>query len=481
MKAKVLKAGCFCILLFLFFGLIRNVFMFKSRDGIYTLKRFYEQEENSIDLLILGSSHTTVDIDSAMLWDQYGIASYTLWGSGQPMWNTYYYMKEALKTQSPKLIILEGYTLTSDNNYGDQSSVIKNTYGLKWSQNKMDAIKASVPKSKYVDYMVEIGQYHNRYSEIDKNDFGANTSFPYIKEYKETEMSFGLYPSNIRPDIAAYQQSPVQHSMTKKNERYYRACIELAQEYGIPIMVVVSPYPVSAEDYAIFTQAEQIANEYGVQFVNGNNLYDVLGIDFSQDFADADHLNYSGCLKWTSYLGKVIDGTFSLPDRSKDEKYQSWEVNAQHINQMIYNHKFLYTGMPKQYIETIAASPHDYTVVVSLDGDYNNEEIDLSGVVSKYFNIPKSVFNKGKEGTWIIQDGKTIWSESGKEYFYHMQLGENDLSIEKSVGEPKQIIFNNVNQKKVKDGINILVYDNFTNMFVESVGFNAEGNYNCIK
>ena len=36
-----------------FFGLIRNVFMFKSRDGIYTLKRFYEQEENSIDLLIL--------------------------------------------------------------------------------------------------------------------------------------------------------------------------------------------------------------------------------------------------------------------------------------------------------------------------------------------------------------------------------------------------------------------------------------------
>ena len=43
-------------------------------------------------------------------------------------------------------------------------------------------------------------------------------------------------------------------------------------------MVVVSPYPVSAEDYAIFTQAEQIANEYGVQFVNGNNLYDVLGI-----------------------------------------------------------------------------------------------------------------------------------------------------------------------------------------------------------
>ena len=58
---------------------------------------------------------------------------------------------------------------------------------------------------------------------------------------------------------------------------------------------------------------------------------------------------------------------------------------------------------------------------------------------------------------------------------------KNDLSIEKNVGEPKQIIFNNVNQKKVKDGINILVYDNFTNMFVESVGFNAEGNYNCIK
>lgn len=80
MKIKVTKVVSFCLLMILGFFLIRNIFMFKSRDGIYTLKKFYEQDENAIDLLILGSSHATIDIDSATLWDKDGIASYTLWG-----------------------------------------------------------------------------------------------------------------------------------------------------------------------------------------------------------------------------------------------------------------------------------------------------------------------------------------------------------------------------------------------------------------
>ena len=34
-----------------------KVFSFKYGDGIYSVTTFYEQEEDSVDLLILGSSH----------------------------------------------------------------------------------------------------------------------------------------------------------------------------------------------------------------------------------------------------------------------------------------------------------------------------------------------------------------------------------------------------------------------------------------
>lgn len=401
-------------------------------------------------------------------------------GGGQPIWNTYFYLKEALKTQTPQLIILEGYTLMTDYDFAESSSVIKNTYGLKWSDNKVNAIRASVPEDKYIDYLIEIGQYHNRYSEIDRNDFGANNVFPYFDDYKGSEMSFGLCVSNTRPDIDLYDQTITDVSMTAKNEFYYRACIELAQEHNIPILVVVSPYPLSADEYAVFMQAEQIASEYDVEFINGNRLYDDINIDFATDFADGDHMNYRGCLKWTRYLEKIIN-TYSLPNRKNDAKYRSWEINAEWINQIMYDHQFLYIGTPFDYIEAIDKSLERYTVVISLDGDYTNEEIDLSSSLYKCFNISEQIFRSGKEGAWVIRNNEIVWSSTEDEYFYHMQLEYDDLALEKSTSGSKQIIFNNVNLKKVKNGLNILIYDNFTNILVEAVGFNAEGNYNCIK
>lgn len=480
MKKNIFRSLCFFLTLLLFLSIIHNIFSFKSRDGIYNMKKFYEQDENSIDLLIIGSSHTTVDIDSAMLWNKYGIASYTLWGSGQPIWNSYFYLVEALKTQKPKLIILEGYTLTTDYQYGESDSIIKNTYGLKWSANKIEALRASVPETEYINYLIELGQYHNRYVELDKNDFGMEKVFPYIDEYKGTEMSFALDTTNVQPDIAAYSQD-LNTYMTEKNEYYYRSFIELAQENNIPILIAISPYPLSANEYSIFCQAEKIAREYNVEFINGNNIYEEIGIDFQTDFADGDHLNYVGCLKWTEYLAKEVE-KYSLPNHKNDEKYNSWEINARYINRFIYNHEFQLIGTPVEYINAMSSNMEDYTIVLSLDGTYKNENIDLSPILSAQFNIPKAYWDLEVNGAWIISAGEIIWNSDSDNCFYHLDLGNNDLSLEKNEKtKSTQILFNNIDLKKVQNGINILIYDNFTHSLVEAVGFDAKGNYNCIK
>lgn len=64
----------------------------------------------------MGSSHSFVNFNNGTLYEEYGIASYDLGGSLQPMWNSYYDLKEALKTQTPELIVLEGYGTTYDLN-----------------------------------------------------------------------------------------------------------------------------------------------------------------------------------------------------------------------------------------------------------------------------------------------------------------------------------------------------------------------------
>ena len=70
----------------------------KSYDGSLMMQNFYEQPENSIDLLCIGSSHAFIDINTGVLWDEYGIPSYVLGGSLQPFWNTYYNLLHHMTT-----------------------------------------------------------------------------------------------------------------------------------------------------------------------------------------------------------------------------------------------------------------------------------------------------------------------------------------------------------------------------------------------
>jgi len=124
---KTLKTFLLLIFVLVLLFEYHSVFSFKYGDGMYSIEAFYAQEENSVDLLVLGSSHAFEDVNTGTMWKNYGMAAYDLCGSIQPMWNAYYYLREALKTQTPKLVVLEAYTITRDDEYSDESRIIKNS------------------------------------------------------------------------------------------------------------------------------------------------------------------------------------------------------------------------------------------------------------------------------------------------------------------------------------------------------------------
>lgn len=42
----------------------------------------------------------------------------------------------------------------------------KNNYGLKFSEDKINSVKVSAPKEKWIEYLLEYPTYHSRYGEI---------------------------------------------------------------------------------------------------------------------------------------------------------------------------------------------------------------------------------------------------------------------------------------------------------------------------
>ena len=96
---KIFKAS-FKVVLFLFIFavllyLVMCVLLFKQEDGALPMRNFYDLPENTVDVLFLGSSHMGMNLSTDILWNKYGIAGYKCWGSVQPIWNTYYYLKVA--------------------------------------------------------------------------------------------------------------------------------------------------------------------------------------------------------------------------------------------------------------------------------------------------------------------------------------------------------------------------------------------------
>lgn len=423
-------------------------------------------------VLVLGSSHAFEDFNTGTLWDEYGMASYVLGGSMQPLWNSYYYLKEALKTQTSELVILEGYLVTGDSEFLD--GLIKNTYGLKWSLDKIAAIKASAPEEKWGEFLLEYAQYHARYTDLEIEDFKKNQGNRLFDDWK----GFGC---NMRTTSLEYVDMSSVIEKTEvfyKTELYYRKIIVLAQNNNIPIAIVISPY-AGINEYAQqkFNLVRDIAAEYDVSFLNCNLLVEEIGLDYSTDVSDEAHLNYRGNQKFSRYIGKYLKETFEISDRRGDDRYDTWQRNADFIRQMIKD-QILIKMYDKNRILQLIQDPN-YWIVISVDGFCNTSDENLNSFYELF-----GIWDKSLNGVWIKRNNE-VEGCFGLEEKKFIRTSAHDFGLTRSFGEEGRyfnaIIFDNEQCQKVNSGINVLVYDTLTEKVADIFGVDAGNNYSVVR
>lgn len=448
--------------------LVSCIFQYKFEDGIYQMKYFYEQKKDTVDVLVLGSSHAYCDINTGILYHDYGVAAYDLCGSMQPIWNSYYDLVEALKTQQPKLIILEGFRLTQQNDYDEDAIVIKNTYGMKWSLNKYNAICASVAKENVRNYLCEWIQWHIRYKELGNNDFEMrkNNDF-YYNTWK------GFLPIFYTKEFSYVNiENAEKIPLTDKVENYYRKILELAQENNIPILIVVSPYSsYSTTDAGMYETAKEIAEEYDVVFIDYNKKYADLKMDYSVDCADEGHLNWKGTQKYTNALGQYITEHYYVPDRRNDIAYNSWEQNANNINRKEQNNVLTQIMDTTSYVNQLINVGEDYTIILNLSGsNYRNTQWERLFIK---LGIDKQQYDLG--GTWIITGKEVIYKSSQSENYICFSLDHNDeLVVEQNTNNTQNIMINQMNYIRTYEGGTVVVWDNRLSCLVDHVAILPE-------
>lgn len=315
---KGIKIICFTVLLGIITARVGAILNWKESTGIM---RFYQYDKNSIDVAFYGSSRCFCTVNTAWLWDKYGMAAYNMGESGQNIGTTYYYMKETLKTQKPKVMAVEARFLThTDKGFGN-GNLYRNTLNMKWSQNSVDNIHYTVDLAEQSDEIkqfvfLKFPVFHSRYNEITEEDFQpvavdeSRYNGAWTCESYETPAACGVKDRK---------------ELTEDQIGWMDKMIALAKENEIDLIFWIAPYILQEENMMEFNAMKDYANEKGIPFLNFNEIYQEAGIDYGTDMRKENgagsHLNNFGAKKVTEYLGEYIWKNYQLEDHRTDESY----------------------------------------------------------------------------------------------------------------------------------------------------------------
>ncbi len=321
----LVRTAVFAVVLFIVLFYTLYVLVPKYDYGICSITNLYQQEEDAVDVLVLGTSLAYAGINTNVLWEEYGIASYNLCGAEQSYWISYYYLEEALKTQTPRLILLDAKASTYPRDYSSRGRTFLGTTGIADLSTRLKAIRASVKEEDYLSFVLGFPQLHSYYSQMTWDNFayppdnaGRGADWKGYIEATVTE-------EHSRPSLV-WVETKV--DLQVRQEEYLRKIMALAQRENIPLMIVGIPNPDYANDHMYYNTVWGIAEEYGVSYVNYNDPSIRFGLTYSSCFADWQHLNVKGSVIFSRKLGADLKDMFDLPDRRGEEKYESWNTCA---------------------------------------------------------------------------------------------------------------------------------------------------------
>lgn len=279
----------------------------ESKDNTHNkVEGFYQLQDNSIDVLFMGTSHTYYGFNPAVLWKNTGLNSYIFAGQCQPMEVTYHYLEEALKTQNPRLVILDIFALSEDSNKCQTLGTYRvNVRDMKFSVNKIQAYQ-SMKNTNLFEEVFDISIYHDRISDLNGKDI--NDIFNPAKD-----LNFGYtlaYPSDIewnRDIVNTDKKKEIEDSRLEALMKIIKLC----EENEIELLLVKTPYYINESDAMMYNTVWQIAKDNKVQFIDYNKIFKDIDFTFDLD-GDSWHANAQGATKITNYLSNFIKKNYNI-------------------------------------------------------------------------------------------------------------------------------------------------------------------------
>lgn len=311
---KIIRIQCFLLFLLCVFVFLQERFTDFSEpqrrwNNIYS--------DVDYDVLFMGSSHSYCTFNPEWFKDSLvGLNSFNLSSSRQNIVQTYYNLREVLKYQKPKYIILEIHSLFIVEDPNKVGFIYENLDGMRFSWEKVQSIYHTVSPQYYVDALLPLVRQHadwkkprNWFTNINKDRTmpAQHGGFRVVKDKVISEKKY-------KRALKKRKKKNGRVNVSQKHKDYFHEFVMLCRQHDIKLVLVKTP---TLKQHYLNTKVNQFLNfyayKYQVPLYNLNYEFEQLKLGRS-DFLDEGHMSYKGAEKICRYLGKKLlhDGVVQL-------------------------------------------------------------------------------------------------------------------------------------------------------------------------
>lgn len=323
---KVIKIIIFLVIFSL--NIIKLGYVFMPRYVTFDIiKSYMQMPKNAIDVLFVGDSDLYSGISPMELYQNYGITSANYGSPAASNVLMYYMLKEALKTQSPKVVIMNGTTIfneTESEGMRAQAVDLMPNDAVKWELINDKNYNFSLQDK--IDMLFPFFRFHDRYLKLSASDFNKeNNISTYSRGYVITR-------DKKRPNHnSEYMQDENKKIdfKTKLLPEYVLKSKALCESLGIKFIFVTMP-DSTAWDNAKYEKLSSWTKENNIEYLDLNEKIDDMGLNFTDDTDQFGmHMNIIGASKVSKYIGSYLKNNYTLTNHlSENSSYWQNDLNT---------------------------------------------------------------------------------------------------------------------------------------------------------
>lgn len=284
---------------------------------------FYEEPENSLDGVYVGSSNCYAFWNPLVAWNNYGLTIYPYSSGSQPFYATEYIIREARKTQPDAVYIVNLNSVEADDM--DMNAI----------HNLINYMPESKIKDELIDYLggllgcSRIENLEFRFPWIRTREYWLD----YLKKGFSPEldglkgtMRYGDYLKTYTDITDAYILSDAQADIPNELTECINSLLDYCDAENVNVLFVSVPRAEESETALgrINTVCDMIRTRgYDVLYLT--DKAERVSLDLSQDYYNNEHTNIHGAIKYTNYLSEYLIENYGLENKHGNELYSSWD------------------------------------------------------------------------------------------------------------------------------------------------------------